>query len=125
MPDITVTVHYIITAITNNGNSPETAGVTYTMSHTGTGLSSTRTDTFLVSDLTKGVGTSTDTLAQKQATMLSNFEALAAFFFQGFAQNVRNHQADQDDQYIINVGKDATITSMEHYLALEGDVVCN
>lgn len=108
MPDSVITVHYVVTAIVNHGDAPETCTVTYTLSNVATSLTQTRNDIFFVSDLTINVQTSTMDTATKQAQIQSNFLLVAGYYFNEFAQYVQAYQADQDLASLIG-SNDSTV----------------
>lgn len=123
MPDATVTIDYTITALTNNSDLPQTASVEYTLSHADTALEEDRTDTFLVSELTNSIETSTDTLAERQAQLQTNFEALALFFFTDFASKVKAAQGALDAADLVDLVGDVEINSFSKLLTLQGRVI--
>ena len=120
MPDPSITIPYSISAITSNTDG--TSLVTYTMTHSGTSLSSTRTDTFQSADLAKGVNTTADSGPTKVATLKLNFEALAKLQFMNFAAKVRAAQAISDITNIDPATGSVTNLSIDMLVAIHGSV---
>ena len=115
MADYSVTVTYEITSITNNGDFPETATVAYTLDHEGNDIDmpvENRSDSFLVSELTRGIDTFNATTEEKQTALKSNFETLANFHFTTYANKVRRAHARVDDELLDDLTGSVDIASI-------------
>lgn len=124
-----VTVLYTITSLTNNGDFPETATIEYTLDHEGNDIDmpvENRTDSFLVSELTNGIDTFNNTLEEKQEQLKSNFETLAAYYFNNYATKVKAAHAREDSELLVDAEGEvetASISIMQRFLVIEGKVV--
>jgi len=94
MPDLSISISYIVNHITDNTDGSAT--INYTMSHSGTELSLTRNDKFNLDDLNAGVDTSNMTDSEKLTQLQTNFESLAYNFFELFAKQIRTAQEQSD-----------------------------
>ena len=93
MADISITINYTINSVTVTG---VVTVVNFTMSHTGTGLTQTLTNSFSTVNLSYNVNTSVDDSSTKLAKFNTNFLLAAQTQFNTFAQQVRLAQDSTD-----------------------------